>query len=75
MIVAVQDGDFILKYKPDVKVMYYTEEWVKMIRTLKVVDEVVVYQKICPEFLEKINFNVLALGEDYTSERFMVTSD
>ena len=75
LIVAVQDGDFILKYKPDAKVMYSTEERVEMIRALKVVDEVVIYQKICPEFLESIDFDVLALGEDHTSERFMVTAD
>lgn len=75
LIVAVQDGDFILKYKPDAQVMYSTEERVEMIRALRVVDEVVVYQKICPEFLENIDFDVLALGEDHTSERFLVTSD
>jgi glycerol-3-phosphate cytidylyltransferase len=75
LIVAVQDGDFILKYKPDAKVMYSTEERVEMISALKVVDEVVVYQKICPEFLENIDFDILALGEDHTSERFTVTSD
>lgn len=75
LIVAVQDGDFILKYKPDAKIMYSTEERVEMIRALKVVDEVVIYQKICPEFLESIDFDILALGEDHTSERFMVTAD
>ena len=75
LIVAVQDGDFILKYKPDAKVMYSTEERVEMIGALKIVDEVVVYQKICPEFLENFDFDVLALGEDHTSERFMVTAD
>ncbi len=75
LIVAVQDGDFILKYKPDAKVMYSTEERVEMVSALKIIDEVVVYQKICPEFLENIDFDVLALGEDHTSERFITAAD
>jgi glycerol-3-phosphate cytidylyltransferase len=72
LIVAVQEGDFILKYKPDAKVLYSTEERVEMIEALRIVDEVVTYEAISPEFLKEIDFDVLALGEDHTSERFLV---
>lgn len=47
LIVAVQDGEYILKYKPDAKIMYSTEERVEMIEALRVVDEVVVYDSVC----------------------------
>lgn len=74
LIVAVQEGDFILKYKPDAKVLYSTEERVEMIEALRIVDEVVTYEAISPEFLKEIDFDVLALGEDHTSERFLVSA-
>lgn len=70
LIVAVQDGDYILQYKPDANVRYSTQERVDILRALRVVDEVVIYQSVCVEFLEKMDFDVLALGEDHVGERF-----
>lgn len=75
LIVAVQDDDFVLKYKPNAKVLYSAQERVEMVKALRVVDEVVIYQRACPEFLQNIDFDVLALGEDHTGERFVVTAD
>lgn len=71
LIVAVQDDDFILKYKPEAKVLYSTQERVEMVSALRAVDEVVVYQSVCPEFLETVDFDILALGEDHTAERWI----
>ena len=73
LTVAVQHEDFILKFKPQAKVLYSTEERVELVRSLRVVDEVVVYQSISPEFLSQIDFDVLAVGEDQTGERFQVS--
>ena len=70
LIVAVQDGEYILRYKPDAKVMYSTQERVDILRALRVVDEVVVYQSVCAEFLAEVDFDILALGEDHVGERF-----
>lgn len=70
LIVAVQDGDSILKYKPEAKVLYTTEERVEMLEALKIVDKVVIYDSVSPETLEKIDFDILALGEDHIGERF-----
>ena len=70
LIVAVQDDDSILKYKPDAKVLYSLEERIHMIKSLKCVDEVVTYKSIYPD-IENYDFDILALGEDHTSERFM----
>lgn len=70
LIVAVQDGEYILKYKPDAKVMYSTEERVEILEGLRLVDEVTVYESVSVETLEKIDFDILALGEDHRGGRF-----
>lgn len=75
LIVAVQDGDSILKYKPEAKIFYSTEQRVEMLNALKIVDEVVVYDSLIPETLEKIDFDILALGEDHVGGRFTVVED
>lgn len=72
LIVAVQDGEYIRKYKPDAKVLYSTQERYEMLKALRVVDEVIIYDAVVPETLEKIDFDILALGEDHVSERFQV---
>ena len=70
LIVAVQDGEYILKFKPDADVLYSTEERVEILKALRVVDEVVVYQSVGVAALEKIDFDILALGEDHIGARF-----
>ncbi len=75
LIVAVQDSNYILKYKPEAKVLYSTEERVEILKALRVVDEVVVYDSVSPETLEKIDFDILALGEDHVGGRFTAVED
>lgn len=70
LIVAVQNGDYILEYKPETQVLYTTEERVEILKSLKIVDEVLIYDSVVPEILEKIDFDILALGEDHKGERF-----
>ena len=70
LIVAVQNGDYIRKFKPDAKVLYSTDERVEMLEALRIVDEVVVYDTVSIEALEKIDFSILALGEDHKGGRF-----
>jgi len=70
LIVAVQDGDYILKFKPDAKVLYSTEERVEILEALRIVDKVIVYDTVCVATLEKIDFDILALGEDHRGGRF-----
>lgn len=70
LIVAVQDGSFIKKYKPEADILYSTEERVEILEALRVVDKVVVYQTVCVEALEIIDFDILALGEDHVGARF-----
>lgn len=72
LIVAVQDSKCILKYKPTAKIMYSNEERIEMLQALSIVDEVLIYDSVCPRTLEKINFDILALGEDHKGNRFDV---
>lgn len=75
LIVAVQNGDYIKKYKPDANVMYTTNERVEMLEALRIVDRVVVYDTVSVEFLEKMDFDILALGEDHIGERFTIIEE
>ena len=70
LIAAVQDGEYIVKFKPDARVLYSTEERVEILQALRIVDEVVVYQTVGVSALEKIDFDILALGEDHIGARF-----
>lgn len=70
LIVAVQDGEYIKKFKPEAEVLYSTEERVEILKSLRVVDEVVVYKTVGVEALERISFDILALGEDHIGARF-----
>ena len=75
LIVAIQDGNEILKYKPDSKIMYSTEERVEMIEALKIVDEAIVYHGLSVDTLSKIDFDILALGEDHKGGRFDIAEE
>ena len=70
LIVAVQDEKSILKFKPEAKILYSTEERIEMLEAIKIVDKVVVYDEVSAKTLEKIDFDILALGEDHVGERF-----
>lgn len=70
LIVAVQNEDYILKYKPNAKVLYSTKERIEFIQALRIVDKVIIYNDVIPETLEKIEFDTLALGEDQVAKRF-----
>lgn len=75
LIVAVQNGDEILKYKSDAEVLYSTQERVELIEAVRFVDKVIIYDSVSPETLEKIDFDILALGEDHHGERFDIVTE
>lgn len=79
LIVAVQNGEFIKKYKPDAKVLYSTNERVEILESIRIVDKVVIYNTVGVEALEKIEneigFDILALGADHYGKRFDVIED
>ena len=63
LIVAVQDGDYILKYKPGTNMIYTTEERLYMVSTIKYVDEVVIYRDVDKD-IQNIYFDIFAKGPD-----------
>ena len=70
LIVAVQDEKYILKYKPEARILYSTEQRVELLEALSIVDKVVVYDIVSVDTLKKIDFDILALGEDHIGDRF-----
>lgn len=70
LIVALQDSKSILKFKPDAKILYTTEERKEILESIKYIDKVIIYDSLCPEYLETVDFDILALGEDHKGGRF-----
>lgn len=70
LIVAVQDGDYILKYKPGTKMVYSTEERMFMVSSVRWVDEVVVYKDVDVD-IQNIQFDVFAKGPDQNHAGFL----
>ena len=68
-IVAVQDNDFILKYKPDSKIVYSLEEKIFMLQAIRYIDEVVVYKNV-DEDIKNFDFDIFAVGPDQKHEGF-----
>ncbi len=69
LVVAVQDGDYILKYKPETEIVYTTEERLFMVKSIRWVDDVVVYRDV-DEDIRHIAFDVFAKGPDQTHAGF-----
>lgn len=69
LIVAVQDGEFILKYKPTAKIFYTTDQRIELISSLKMVDQVITYENV-DETIKKVDFDVFAIGGDQMHEGF-----
>lgn len=63
LIVAVQDSNSIIKYKPDANIIYNTEERCFMVSSVKWVDEVITYNDVDVD-IKNIEFDVLAKGPD-----------
>lgn len=74
LIVAVQDGDYILKYKPEATILYSTEQRMELINALKCVDEVVVYYDV-DKIVQEVEFDVFAVGGDQNHAGFMRAID
>lgn len=62
LIVAVQEGDSILKTKPNATKLYTTEQRIYLIKALNIVDEVITYKDV-DSLIPTIEFDVFAVGE------------
>lgn len=66
LIVAVQNGEYILSQKPGAKVLYSTDERKEMLEANKYIDEVLVYDTV-GGFVGKVEFDVFARAPEHTS--------
>lgn len=69
LIVAVQDSDFILKYKPCAKVLNSTEDRKYMIKSIRYVDEVITYEDV-DKIVQEVDFDVFVTGPDQCHDGF-----
>lgn len=70
LIVAVQSDDYIRKYKPEAEVLYTIEQRLFMVRSIKYVDEVVVYNDVDID-IKHLNFDIFAKGPDQIHQGFV----
>lgn len=69
LIVAVQDGGYIQKYKPNAKIINTTDERRMMVASIRFVDEVVTYKDVDKDIVN-LDFDVFAIGPDQKHEGF-----
>ena len=69
LIVAAQDSDFILKYKPTAKVLNSTEDRKYMIKSIRYVDEVITYTDV-DKIVKEVDFDVFVTGPDQCHSGF-----
>lgn len=69
LIVAVQDSDYILKYKPTAKILNSTENRMYMVKSIRYVDEVITYTDV-DRIVKEIDFDVFITGPDQVHAGF-----
>ncbi len=69
LIVAVQDSDYILKYKPNSTIVNDTSTRMFMVDAIKYVDEVVTYKDVDID-IQNIDFDVFVKGPDQNHDGF-----
>ena len=69
LIVAVQESEAVLKYKPDTKLIYTTAQRVDLIQNLKIVDEVITYIDV-DTIVKNVEIDAFAVGEDQVHQGF-----
>ncbi len=69
LTVAVQDSDYILKYKPGSTMINNTEERLFMVSSIRYVDNVVTYRDVDKDIVN-FEFDVFVKGPDQVHEGF-----
>lgn len=70
LIVAVQDSNYVNKFKPGTSLYYSTEDRLFMVGSIRYVDETIVYTS-ADEIVKTVDFDILAVGPDQTNEAFV----
>lgn len=69
LIVGVQDGDVVKKYKPEANLIYSTDERIFMVNSIKWVDCAVIYKDVDLD-IQNIDFDVFVKGPDQMHDGF-----
>ena len=69
LTVAVQRSEVVLKYKPEAKLVYSTEERMYMVKSIRYVDEVIEYEGV-DEIVKTADFDVFVTGPDQRHSGF-----
>ena len=59
----------VMKYKPEAHLVYSTEERMYMVKSIRFVDDVVVYSAV-DDIVKQIDFDILVVGPDQKHEGF-----
>lgn len=70
LIVAVQDQDYILKFKPDTRIVNSMEDRLLMVGAIRYVDEVIIYKEVSEDIMNT-EFDILIKGPDQNHPGFM----
>ena len=74
LTVAIQEDEYVTKYKPEAKLVYDWQTRKKMITALRYVDKVVPYTDI-DKSIKQIDFDVFAIGGDQLHAGFQRAVD
>lgn len=69
LTVAVQRSEVVLKYKPEAKLVYSTEERMYMVKSIRYVDEVIEYDGV-DDIVKTADFDVFVTGPDQNHKGF-----
>ena len=70
LIVAVQDSDYVSKWKPESSTVESTEDRCYMAAAVRYVDEVVVYKEVA-DIVRSVDFDIFVKGPDQKHEGFL----
>ncbi len=74
LIVAVQDSEYVERFKPDAKLINTTFDRQYMVDAIKYVDETTLYSSV-DEIIKKVDFDLFVTGPDQTHEGFQKAID
>lgn len=69
LVVAVQNSENVLKYKPEAKMVYSTDERIFMVSSICYVDHVITYDDVDVD-IKNVAFDVFAKGPDQNHAGF-----
>lgn len=69
LMVAVQESEVVLKYKPEEKLVYSTEERMYMVKAIRYVDEVITYRAV-DDIVKTADFDIFVTGPDQNHAGF-----